>query len=152
MKTYEKYKAILTGNGDPEKGKVVYQKACGVCHTYDNEGGEVGPDLTGIKNQPTDAILLHILVPNYEVYPTYQTMSVETTDGRNVAGWTVSETENSVTLRTAAGTDESILRSSIKSLNNTGLSLMPDGLEQAMTEEEMNDLMAYLKQGSAVNN
>jgi len=152
MKTYEKYKALLTDSGDPENGKVVYKKACGVCHSYDNEGGDVGPDLTGIKNQPADAILLHIVVPNYEVYPTYQTMAVETNDGRHVAGWTVSETENSITLRTASGTDETILRSAIKSLNNTGLSLMPDGLEQAMSEDEMDDLIAYLKQGSSFQN
>lgn len=152
MKIYENYQTGLHADGDGENGKLVYQKACGVCHTYDGEGGHVGPDLTGIKNQPADAILLHILVPNYEVYPTYQTISVETRDGKHVAGWTVSETENSITLRTAAGTDESILRSSIKSLNNTGLSLMPDGLEQAMTREEMNDLIAYLKTGSSFDN
>ena len=152
MKTFEKYKSLLSDGGDVENGALVYRQACGVCHTYNNEGGHVGPDLTGINNQPADAILLHIVVPNYEVYPTYQTMSVETHDGRHVAGWTVSETENSVTLRTAAGTDETILRSSIKTLNNTGQSLMPDGLEQAMSEEDMNDLIAYLKQGSSFNN
>lgn len=152
MKIFEKYKSMLGDGGDLTNGKLVYEKACAVCHTYNNQGGHVGPDLTGINNQPADAILLHIVVPNYEVYPTYQTMSIETHDGRHVAGWTVSETENSVTLRTAAGTDESILRSSIKTLNNTGQSLMPDGLEQAMTEKEMNDLIAYLKQGSSFNN
>ncbi|HLU94241.1 MAG TPA: PVC-type heme-binding CxxCH protein [Membranihabitans sp.] len=152
MKVYDNYKATLGDGGDPENGKMVFKKACGVCHTYDGEGGQVGPDLTGIKNQPADAILLHIVVPNYEVYPTYQTMSVETRDGKHVAGWTVSETESSVTLRTASGSDESILRSSIKSLNNTGLSLMPDGMEQAMSQGEMNDLIAYLKTGSSFNN
>lgn len=152
MKAYEAFQASFSPGGNAENGKIVYKRACSVCHTYDGEGGQVGPDLTGIKNQPSDAILLHILVPNYEVYPTYQTMSVETQDGKHVAGWTVSETENSITLRTAAGTDESILRSAIKNLNNTGLSLMPDGLEQAMSKEEMNDLIAYLKTGSSVNN
>jgi putative membrane-bound dehydrogenase-like protein len=150
MKTYDTYKTTLTGEGNPEQGKVVFKRTCAVCHTYGGEGGHVGPDLTGINNQPADAILLHTIVPNYEVYPTYQTISVETKNGNHVAGWMVSETENSITLRTAAGTDESILRSSIKELKNTGLSLMPDGLEQTMTKEEMNDLIAFLRTGSTI--
>src|SRR5690606_17842250 len=149
-KTYDTYKNTLSTDGDQEQGKIVFKRTCAVCHTYDGEGGHVGPDLTGINNQPADAILLHTIVPNYEVYPTYQTISVETNNGSHVAGWMVSETENNITLRTAAGTDESILRSSIKELKNTGLSLMPDGLEQTMTKEEMNDLIAFLRTGSTI--
>lgn len=152
MKVYEYYKSNLSESGDAENGKLVFKKSCGVCHAYDGEGGQVGPDLTGINNQPADAILLHVIVPGYEVYPTYQTISIETKDGSHVAGWTVSETENSITLRTASGTDKSILRSSIKELKNTGLSLMPDGLEKGMKKDEMNDLIAYLKTGSSVVN
>ncbi|MBY5958676.1 c-type cytochrome [Membranicola marinus] len=152
MAVYEDYKTRLDQAGDPEHGLAVYKRTCAICHSYDGEGGNVGPDLTGVKNQPREAILMHTILPNYEVYPTYQTMTIETNDGRHVAGWTVSETENSITLRTAGGSDETILRSAIKELNNTGQSLMPDGLEQTMTEQEMNDLMAYLKKGSTFKN
>ena len=94
-----------------------------------------------------DALLLHILVPNYEVLPAYQAISVQTNDGRTLTGWLVAETENSMTLRTSFGSDESILRTNISSLTNSGLSLMPDGLEKTMTKEEMANLIAFLKAG-----
>jgi len=152
MAVFEKYKTKLDGQGNAKHGLEVFKRSCAVCHTYDGEGGDVGPDLTAVKNQPSEAILMHTIMPNYEVYPTYQTISIETNDGRHIAGWTVSETENSITLRTAGGEDETVLRPEIKTLNNTGQSLMPDGLEQTMTEEEMNDLIAFLKQGSTFMN
>jgi len=147
MKVYQEYKGALSASVEAKLGKAVFQSACSACHTYKNEGGKVGPDLTGVKNQPADALLLHILVPNYEVLPAYQSIAIRTTDGRSFSGWLVSETENSLTLRTTFGTDESILRRNISSLTNSGLSLMPDGLEQSISKDEMSKLIAYLKAG-----
>lgn len=148
MTVYQEYKKALTAQVDAKLGKAVFQKACSACHTYQNVGGKVGPDLTGVKNQPADALLLHILVPNYEVLPAYQSISISTNDGRSFSGWLVSENENSLTLRTTFGTDESILRRNISSLSNSGLSLMPDGLEQSISKDEMAKLIAYLKGGA----
>jgi|UniRef100_UPI0040492AE1 putative membrane-bound dehydrogenase-like protein len=148
MKVYQDYKLSLSASADGSLGKAAFQKSCSACHTYQKEGGKVGPDLTGVKNQPAEALLLHILVPNYEVLPAYQSVSVTTKDGRSMSGWLVSETENSLTLRTTFGTDEAVLRKNIASLGNSGLSLMPDGLEQNITKDEMAKLIAYLKGGS----
>lgn len=148
MKVYEEYKTVLKGAADAKQGEAVFQKACSACHTYNGKGGSVGPDLTGTRNQPADALLLHIVVPNYEVYPAYQSVTIRTNAGTTYTGWVASETESSLTLRTASGTDESVLRSEIATLTNSGLSLMPDGLEQTMSKQEMADLIAYLKQGS----
>ncbi|MCE7070817.1 HEAT repeat domain-containing protein [Dyadobacter sp. CY327] len=145
MKVYRDYRDILNTKADAKPGKAVFEKACSACHTYAGQGGKVGPDLTGVRNQPADALLLHILVPNYEVYPAYQAISVETNDGRSFSGWLMAETDNSLTLKTAFGTQESILRKNIKSLTNSGLSLMPEGLEQTMTKDELAQLIAFLK-------
>jgi putative membrane-bound dehydrogenase-like protein len=147
MKVYEDYRSILSAPADGKKGKSVFERVCSACHTYAGVGGKVGPDLTGVRNQPPDALLLHILVPNYEVLPAYQAVSVETGDGRSLSGWLMAETENSLTLKTAFGTQESVLRKNIKSLTNSGLSLMPEGLEQTMTKDEMAQLIAFLKAG-----
>ncbi len=148
MKIYEEYKAVLTGTADIKQGEAVFQKSCSACHTYNGKGGSVGPDLTGTRNQPADALLLHIVVPNYEVYPAYQSVTIKTSADATHTGWVVSETESSLTLRTASGTDEAVLRSEIATLTNSGLSLMPDGLEQTMSKQEMADLIAYMKQGT----
>ena len=147
MQVYQELRDVLDLPADPALGKAVFQQSCAACHTYAGEGGIVGPDLTGVNNQPAEALLLHTLVPNYEVLPTYQAVSVETTDGRSISGWLSSETENSLTLRTAFGTEEALLRSNIASISNSGLSLMPDGLEQTMTREDLAHLIAYLKAG-----
>lgn len=148
MQVYNDYRQILEEPASAASGKAVFTNICSTCHTYNGEGGNVGPDLTGVKNQPADALLLHTLVPNYEVYPAYQAISVTTGDGNTISGRIIAETENGLTLRTAFGTDESILRKNITSLVNTGRSLMPDGLEQSMTKEELAQLIAYIKSGS----
>jgi putative heme-binding domain-containing protein len=120
-------------------------------------GGMASKNMMGMKKggmakkgmkkglQPADAILLHILVPNYEVAPNYQTLSVVTQDGRSLSGWLAAESESSLTLRTAAGGEESIARSQLTSLVASGLSLMPDGLEQTMAKEDMANLVSFLK-------
>ncbi len=147
MQVYEDFRSTVDENGNPGHGKAVFTKICAACHAYAGEGGQVGPDLTGIKNQPVDALLLHTIVPNYEVYPSYQATMVETKDDQNLSGWIKAESDHSITLRTAYGTDEQILRSNIRSIYNTGRSLMPDGLEQTVSREEVNDLMAFLRSG-----
>lgn len=146
MKVYQDFKEKLGRPAVAANGRKVFETSCSACHTYSGvEGGNVGPDLTGIRNQPPDAILLHIVVPNYEVYPAYQALNIETNDGNTVTGWVVSETENSLTIRTAFSTEETILRKNIRTITNPGISLMPDGLEQAMTEQDLLDLIAFLK-------
>lgn len=147
MSVYESYREVLDYDANPQAGAAVFQAHCAVCHAYAGKGGQVGPDLTGVNNQPPDALLLHTLVPNYEVYPEYQSVVIRTKSGTTVSGRVASETENSLTLRTAFGSEESILRSNIESLTNSGMSLMPDGLEQTMTKEELANLIAYLKHG-----
>lgn len=148
MKVYQAYRPILEHRADAEAGQAVFVRSCSACHTYAGKGGQVGPDLTGVRNQPPDALLLHILVPNYEVLPAYQAVAVETKDGRALTGWLLAETDNGLTLKTAFGTEESVLRKNIKMLTNSGLSLMPEGLEQTMTKEELAQLIAFLKNDS----
>jgi putative heme-binding domain-containing protein len=145
MQVYRTYRETLQAKADLTRGREAFTRACSACHTYEGVGGKVGPDLTGIRNQPADAILLHILVPNYEVAPSYQTISITTQDGGSFSGWISAESESSITLRTAAGTEETVLRRNITALIAAGVSLMPDGLEQTMTKEEVSGLVAYLK-------
>ncbi|MEP7258314.1 MAG: PVC-type heme-binding CxxCH protein [Flavitalea sp.] len=147
MKTYEEFKSILDKPGNKEAGKIVFTRVCSSCHSHGGQGGKVGPDLTGVSNQPEDALLLHILAPNYEVLPAYQAIAVKTSDNQMISGWLMAETGNSVTLKTAFGTEVSILRSNILSLVNSGLSLMPEGLEKTMSKDELRNLIAFLKSG-----
>ena len=145
MKVYEDHKRVLDIKGNAENGKGVFTANCATCHTYAGEGGNVGPDLSGISNQPALAVLLHTIVPNYEVYPGFQAITVTTHEGKQVTGRIAAESSNSLSLKTAYGTEENILRTQIKSIENPGMSLMPNGLEQNMSDQELADLLAYLK-------
>jgi putative heme-binding domain-containing protein len=145
MAVYREHKAVLAAPARADRGAPVFTRSCSACHTFRGAGGKVGPDLTGMRNQPADALLLHILVPNYEVVPAYQAITVTLQDGRSVSGCVTAETDASLTLRTASGAEETILRGAVAATSSTGVSLMPDGLEQTMTREELADLIAYLK-------
>jgi putative heme-binding domain-containing protein len=111
----------------------------------DGAGGQVGPDLTGIRNQPGDAILLHVIVPDYEISAAYQAYVVELRDGRTLVGRLESEAPNSLTLRDGAAQQHVILRSDVVSISASKHSLMPAELERAMSPQDMADLIAFLK-------
>ncbi len=147
MQVYQSYREIVRNSGDSNAGRQVFKRVCASCHSYSGVGGRVGPDLTGVKNQPSDALLLHTLVPNYEVYPAYQAMTIETSSGETLIGLIGSETDHSLTLRTSTGEDIVLSRTSIRSLTTMGRSLMPDGLEQMMTNEDIRDLITFLRSG-----
>lgn len=144
-KAYEESKAVAKMKGDSGNGKAVYTKICAQCHVYEGLGAKVGPDLTGMRNQPAEALLMHIVMPNYEVVPGFTSYEVETRDDRSLSGLLASESESSVTIRQAQGVEETVLRSNILSMRSTSLSLMPEELEKAISKQELADLLAFLK-------
>ena len=123
----------------------MFVKLCATCHRLDREGYAVGPDLYGIRNQPKESILMHIVMPEREVAPNFAAYDCITTDGRAIIGIMTADTPASVTLRQALGMEETVPREKIKRLTASAFSLMPPGLEQAMTRQELADLLAYLR-------
>jgi putative membrane-bound dehydrogenase-like protein len=144
-KVYEEYKSVLSLPANAQDGLLVFKRICTQCHTHSGEGAAVGPDLTGVRNQPAEALLLHILVPSYEIVPGYTSYDIETRDGRTLTGLIASETDTSLTVKGGFGVTESILRSNIVSISSSSLSLMPDELEKTMSRQELADLIAFLK-------
>jgi putative membrane-bound dehydrogenase-like protein len=145
MKVYEETKSVLSLPSDPKNGHAVFQKNCTPCHTFAGEGHIVGPDLTGIRNQPSEVILLHIVVPEFEIMPIYTCYNVETKDGQSYTGILAGETPSAITLRMAQGVEQPIPRANIASMLTSRLSLMPQEFEKAMTKQELADLIAFLK-------
>ncbi|HXI50894.1 MAG TPA: c-type cytochrome, partial [Candidatus Saccharimonadales bacterium] len=129
----------------PANGREVFKRVCAGCHRLDREGVAVGPDLFGIRNQPKETLLLHIVIPEQEIAPNYANYLCETRDGRTLSGLIVAETPASVTFRQAFGVEETISRGAMLSLTASRLSLMPQELERGMTRQELADLLAYLK-------
>jgi putative heme-binding domain-containing protein len=105
----------------------------------------VGPDLSGIRNQPPDALLLHTVVPDAEITPGYETYTVQTRDGRIVSGRLESEAPNGITLYDAAGSAHSVLRQDLESMAAARSSMMPADLGKALSPAQLADVIAYLK-------
>ena len=146
MQAYERLRGIvLKREPHAPSGRQVFAAHCAACHAVDGSGGQVGPDLSGIRNQPADAILLHVLVPDYEIAAGYQSYVVETQDGQTMVGRLESEAPNSLTLRDGAGQSRLILRRDVRSMSASMRSLMPAELERAVSEQELADLIGYLK-------
>ncbi|MFO0945689.1 MAG: hypothetical protein U1D30_07060 [Planctomycetota bacterium] len=107
-------------------------------------GTPVGPNLATAQIQSADALLAQILDPNRDVQPAYAQYIVAHRDGRIITGLLVSDTPSSVTLKKEQGVLESILKSDIEEMKNTGKSLMPENLETSISEMQMADLLAFL--------
>ncbi|MDR3404723.1 MAG: c-type cytochrome [Chthoniobacter sp.] len=145
MKAYEAEKVVLGLTPNAKHGGEIFKNICSTCHRLNQEGHQVGPDLLDIRSQPKESILLHIVVPDFEIAPGFAASNVELKDGRVLAGIVISDSPESITLRQPLGVEENIPRSNITSLAASEHSLMPPGLEGAMSKQDMADLLSFLK-------
>jgi putative heme-binding domain-containing protein len=129
--------------GDPSRGKEVYATACAVCHTFQGQGGKVGPDLTGIAARDRGDILLDILDPNRSVEANYQLWTVATRDNETYSGRLETETQTTVEILDTTGQKHVIQRKDIATMQSGGLSIMPGGFE-TLPAEDLKGLIAYL--------
>ena len=143
---FEKYKkALETLTGESTRGKEVFTANCMQCHRVGDQGFAVGPDLVTVSQGGAEKILVNVLDPNREVNPQYINYIVETNDWETHTGLIASETAASITLRRANGLEETILRNGIESIRSDKLSIMPEGLEEAVNPQAVADLIAFLE-------
>ncbi len=128
--------------GNVENGHRAFVQNCAVCHTFNGEGKQLAPDLTGMGVHGAHELLVHILDPNRMVEENYMATSIETKDGENYDGIVSRENRTSVVLRNAVG-DTEIKTADIKSRRMTGRSLMPEGFE-ALGAETLRDVLTYM--------
>jgi putative membrane-bound dehydrogenase-like protein len=140
----ETYRGALQQPGNADQGKEVFRKVCAPCHQLAGIGQPTGPNLATMRNRGAENILLNVLDPNREVNPQYLNYALITQDGRTLSGMIAAETANSVTLKRGDNATDTVLRIDIEQLKNTGLSLMPEGLEKQIDPQAMADLLAFL--------
>ena len=118
---------------------------CQQCHQLFGTGGRVGPDITGSDRANLDYILQNIMDPNAVIPNDYRSSEVETKDGRVLTGVVREQTASS--LRLATPTEEYVLpMDQVVSLEQTELSMMPEGLLTPFNDQEIRDLLYYLRQ------
>jgi len=148
------YRALLTdaslAKASPNKGRLVFERTCAVCHTLYGTGGKIGPDLTGSNRADLNYILNEILNPSDVVQENYQLVTIATRDGRTLAGNVASEDDQKVILR-LIGQDTVVPKSEIISREKSLVSMMPEGLLKTLSESEVQDLIRYLRTSSQVD-
>ena len=144
----ESLKPLLT-QGHIEEGRKIFfgkKAACSGCHAVEDQGGKVGPDLTRIGAIRTGTDLLEaIALPSASFARGYRSYLVVTDSGRIYTGVISRESTDTVYLRTADLSEVRIARDEIEVMKESPTSIMPKGLEQRLTPQEIRDLLAYLQ-------
>jgi len=139
------YETALSMSGSLARGQMLFVKKCSQCHKLGRQGFAVGPDITSTQNKSPQDLLIAIMDPSREAQPAFTAYTIVTKQGLIFNGLIVSESANSVTLRKAEGKEDIVSRSAIDELVSTGKSLMPDGMEKELKEQDLADVIAFIK-------
>jgi putative membrane-bound dehydrogenase-like protein len=131
--------------GDLRAGHALFVKHCGACHKLFGEGRTVGPDLTHANRFDRDDLLVNIVDPGRVIRKEYLGYTVTTTDGRVLHGLLAQQTPARVTLLDVKGEPTMLPRSDIASMQESAVSLMPEGLLHPLKPQELRDLFSFLQ-------
>lgn len=139
--------SLAVKSGDSGRGREIYRREklqCVKCHRIGTEGGEVGPALTTIgTSAPVDYLVESLLWPDRKVKENYHSMIVTLTTGEVVTGIPVRKTPAEIVLRNAENKLISIPTRDVEA-SRVGGSIMPAGLVESLSENELADLVRYL--------
>jgi putative membrane-bound dehydrogenase-like protein len=138
--------------GNPYAGESTFMTRCAACHKLFFKGGNIGPDLTAYQRDNLGTMLLSIINPNAEIREGFQYYSVETKDGRTLSGFFVDRDNQVMVLRGLAGENITLRAAEILEVQPMGRSLMPEGLLDGMSEQEIRDFFAYLRISQPITN
>ncbi len=142
-----RYQADLTPerlkSADLAAGRLVFQRNCAQCHRLNGEGGDVGPELTGSDRANLSYVLENVLDPSATVGRDYRLTTIATADGRLLSGIIREQNDQTLTIQTV--NDRLTLdRSEVEEMKPSPQSMMPEGLFEKLTPDEVRDLVAYL--------
>lgn len=125
------------------RGRAIFQKNCTSCHTLFGVGRQVGPDLTGAQRTDLDYVLINVMDPSALVGGAYRVTILVTKDGRVINGVVKAEDAHTITLETA--TERVVVATSdIEERQQQPISMMPEGLLNRLSMQEVRDLVKYL--------
>jgi putative heme-binding domain-containing protein len=140
-------KASARADGDAAAGKSIFdgKGECGKCHSIDNRGASLGPDLEEIGiTRSTKSLRLALTDPDAEIFPEYYTVVVETKGGEIIRGLALNEDDLSIQIRDIDGNPRSFQKDDLKSSRREERSLMPS-YKSRLSAAEIDDMVAYLR-------
>ncbi|MCA1685632.1 MAG: HEAT repeat domain-containing protein [Planctomycetia bacterium] len=140
---------MVRKEGQADRGRDVFFRAgsnsCSGCHRIQGRGQWVGPDLSTIgAKYGRDELLRSILNPSAAIGHNYRSLVVGLDDGRVLTGLPVDETPDRLVLKTAEGERVAVRPKQIEERKESDVSLMPEGLAETMTDQELADLLSFL--------
>ncbi len=138
-------KELVAMEGDAGKGKVIFENVCQTCHQVNGKGTDFGPKLSEIGSKlPKEAQFVSIIHPDAGISFGYEGFIIKMKDGSTNVGIVASKTETDLDLKTPDGNMLKLKLNDILSQEQLENSLMPAGLENGMTAQELVDLVGYL--------
>ncbi|PYK63579.1 MAG: hypothetical protein DME21_02435, partial [Verrucomicrobia bacterium] len=117
---------------------------CAKCHVIRGEGQRVGPDLSNLVQRDYTSVRKDIQLPNAAINPDHVASAIELSDGESLIGIVQLEADGVIQVAMADGILHQVARKNVKSVKPSTLSLMPEGLWDALTDDEHRDLMTFL--------
>ncbi len=126
-----------------QAGRMIFQKSCANCHRLFGDGGTIGPEITGAQRNNVDYLLENLIDPSAAVAKDFQMELFLTESGRVITGLVTDESQQAIVIQTA---NERIVlpKNEIERRTQSTVSMMPDGLLQNLTSDQIRDLIGYL--------
>ena len=141
--------SLVAAKGRATEGRKIFETgkgACSACHRIGNVGNLVGPDLSTIGQIRAERdILESIFFPSATLARDYEAHTIETADGQSLVAVIRRNLPDAIVVVDASAQEHTLPRAQITSMQTLPTSLMPTGLDHALTEEELLDLVAYLR-------
>jgi putative heme-binding domain-containing protein len=140
--------AVADLKGNPVKGKTLFaSQGCLACHTIEKGQPMKGPFMGQIGSiMSKDQIVESILKPNASISQGFSTVLIETKDGKSFTGFVTAESADKLTIRDISSKASNLDKSLIKSRKQLDTSMMPAGLANSLSFEELASLVSYLQQ------
>ncbi|MHC5544773.1 PVC-type heme-binding CxxCH protein, partial [Singulisphaera rosea] len=151
------FASVIRRDGKADHGREVFFKAtptldgqnsataCGRCHRVQGQGEWVGPDLSTIGTKyGKDELLRSILSPSSAIGYNYRSSVVATKSGQVYTGLPVEDGPDRLVLKTSEGQRVTIRPSDIEERGSSDVSLMPEGLAESLSDDDLVDLLTFL--------
>jgi putative membrane-bound dehydrogenase-like protein len=135
---------LRAGSGDAAAGRVLFGKLCAPCHRLFGEGGAVGPDLTQANRKDREFLLVSLVDPSAQVRKEYASYTVATKDGQVLHGLVAPAAGGAIEVVNALGERTRVASDRVARVEESEVSLMPEGLLQPLRPQELRDLFDFL--------
>jgi putative heme-binding domain-containing protein len=136
---------LARSKGEAERGRPIAARLCLNCHKLFGEGQTIGPELTAVDRKNPDVLIRNVVDPGGVIREGYQQYVVATRDGRVLSGVLAENSGGRVTVLDAKGVRTPLGQDEVESVKPADASLMPEGILQHLSDQDVRDLFAYLR-------